>query len=105
MAMSASEPTSPVVLINVFKCEAARQDELIEHLTALNHIQRGLPGFISATLHLGVNGRTVANYVVWAAAEDWKAMTRHPDVVDGMRPVMALATFEPHLYEPGEVIS
>jgi heme-degrading monooxygenase HmoA len=105
MAMTDLAAISPIVLINVFKCEAARQDELIEHLTALNQVQRGLPGFISATLHRGVNGRTVANYVVWAAAADWKAMTRHPDVVEGMRPVMALATFEPHLYAPGEVIS
>ncbi len=105
MAMTAPEPASPVVLINVFKCESTRQDELIDHLTALNHVQRGLPGFISATLHRGVNGRTVANYVVWAAAEDWKAMTRHPDVVEGMRPIMALATFEPHLYEPGKVVT
>lgn len=102
--MTDLEDVSPVILINVFKCEAAKQDELVEHLTALNLIQRGLQGFRSATLHRGVNGRTVANYVVWETAADWKAMTRHPDVVDGMRPVMALATFEPHLYEPGEVI-
>jgi hypothetical protein len=47
----------------------------------------------------------VGNYVVRAAAEGWKAVTRHPDVVEDMRPIMAFATFEPHLQEPGEVIS
>ena len=31
-------------------------------------------------------------------------MTRHPQVVAAMEPVLAIATFEPHLYEPGEVI-
>jgi hypothetical protein len=89
----------------VFNCDAARQDEWLEHLTTLNQVQRGLPGLISAPLHRGANGRTVANYVVRAAAEGWKAVTRHPDVVEDMRPIMAFATFEPHLQEPGEVIS
>ena len=31
-------------------------------------------------------------------------MTRHPAVVAAMEPILALATFEPHLYQPGEVV-
>jgi hypothetical protein len=46
----------------------------------------------------------VANHAVWRSRDDWKAMTRHPTVVAGMEPIMAIATFEPNLYEPGEVI-
>ena len=95
---------SPVVLINIFKCDARRQEDLIEHLTALAQVQRALPGFVSATLHRGVNGRVVANHAVWGSATDWKVMTRHPQVVAAMEPIMAIATFEPHLYEPGEVV-
>jgi heme-degrading monooxygenase HmoA len=95
---------SPVVLINIFKCDARRQDELIEHLTALAQVQRALPGFISATLHRGVNGRVVANHAVWGSPSEWKEMTRHPSVVAAMGPILAIATFEPHLYEPGEVV-
>lgn len=95
---------SPVVLINIFKCDARRQDELIEHLTALAQVQRALPGFVSGTLHRGLNGRVVANHAVWGSATDWKIMTRHPQVVAAMEPILALATFEPHLYEPGEVV-
>ncbi|MFC5374106.1 antibiotic biosynthesis monooxygenase family protein [Brevundimonas faecalis] len=95
---------SPVVLINIFKCDARRQDELLEHLTALAQVQRGLPGFVSGVLHRGLNGRVVANHAVWADAAHWKAMTRHPQVVNAMGPILAIATFEPHLYEPGEVV-
>ncbi|HUH10546.1 MAG TPA: antibiotic biosynthesis monooxygenase [Brevundimonas sp.] len=95
---------SPVVLINIFKCDARRQDELIEHLTALAQVQRTLPGFVSAKLHRGLNGRVVANHAVWASATDWKVMTRHPEVVAAMGPILAIATFGPHLYEPGEVL-
>lgn len=95
---------SVVVLINIFKCEPRRQDALMEHLGVLARAQTTLPGFISATLHRGLNGRTVANHAVWRSADDWKAMTRHPEVVQAMGPILAVATFEPHLYEPGEVI-
>ena len=91
---------SPVVLINIFKCDARRQEDLIEHLTALAQVQRTLPGFVSANLHRGLNGRVVANHAVWASATDWKVMTRHPQVVAAMEPILAIATFEPHLYEP-----
>lgn len=94
----------PVVLINVFKCNPRHLDELMEQLAALTRVQAGLPGFISATLHRGLNGRVAANHAVWADADAWKAMTRHPQVVAAMEPVLAIATFEPHLYEPGEVI-
>ena len=103
--MTADAPAvPPVVLINIFKCDARRQEELIEHLTALAQVQRTLPGFVSGTLHRGLNGRVVANHAVWASATDWKVMTRHPQVVAAMEPILSIATFEPHLYEPGEVI-
>ncbi|EGF95120.1 Antibiotic biosynthesis monooxygenase [Brevundimonas diminuta] len=93
-----------VVLINVFKCNAPHQDELMERLADLVRIQTALPGFVSATLHRGLNGRVAANHAVWADADAWKAMTRHPRIVAAMGPILAIATFEPHLYEPGEVI-
>lgn len=94
----------PVVLINVFKVDPTRQDELLELLAALTRAQVGLPGFLSATLHRGLNGKTVANHAVWRSVADWKAMTRDPDVAAAMSPIMAIATFEPNLYEAGEVI-
>jgi len=96
---------APVVLITVYKCEPANQEALVEHLTALSAVQRGLDGFISATLHQGLNGNRVANYAVWATRQDWEAMTRKPAVAAAMEPVMAIATFEPNLYEAGEVFN
>ncbi len=95
---------APVVLINTFKVQPDRQDELLELLAALTKAQVGLPGFVSATLFRGVNGKTVVNQAVWRSVEDWKAMTRTDAVSRAMLPIMAIATFEPHLYEAGEVI-
>lgn len=104
MSAPAETDDSPVVLINVFRCKATDQQALVDLLTALARVQRELDGFVSATLLRGLNGRTVANHAVWNSAADWKAMTRHPAVVEAMSPILAIATFEPHLYEPGEVI-
>jgi quinol monooxygenase YgiN len=100
----AIDDNAPVVLINVFKCDARHQDELMAHLAALVQVQTTLPGFVSAALHRGLNGRVAANRAVWASADHWKAMTRHPDIVAAMGPILAIATFEPHLYEPGETV-
>jgi heme-degrading monooxygenase HmoA len=94
---------APVVLINVYHCAPERQDALMEHLAAVIRAQRGRDGFISATLHRGLNGRVAAVHGVWRSSEDWKAMARHPEVAAAMDPVMATATFEPHLYQAVEV--
>ncbi|XLP33810.1 antibiotic biosynthesis monooxygenase [Brevundimonas vesicularis] len=93
----------PVVLVNIFKCDPRHQEDLMTHLRALAAIQRTLPGFVSASLHRGLNGRVVANQAIWASVEAWKAMTRHPAVIAAMVPIMGIATFEPHLYDMGEV--
>lgn len=99
-----SSENDAVVLINVYKCDPARQDDLMERLTVMVGVQKYLDGFVSATLHRGLNGKTAAVHSVWETRDHWKAMTRHPAIVAAMEPIMGLATFEPNLYEPGEVI-
>ena len=98
-----SEP-DPVVLINVYRCQPERLDALMELLAVMVRAQRGTEGFISATLHRGLNGKVAAVYAVWRSREDWKAMARSAAVNAAMEPIMAIATFEPHLYDAGEVI-
>jgi heme-degrading monooxygenase HmoA len=93
----------PVVLINVYRCQPEKQAVLMEHLTGMIRSQRELEGFISATVHRGLNGKVAAVHAVWQSREEWKAMARHPLVAAAMEPILAIATFEPHLYEPGEV--
>ncbi len=95
---------APIVLINVFKCQPDKQDALLEMVRTMTRAQIGLPGFVSATLHRGLNGKTVANHAVWRSVEDWKAMARDPRVAAAMSPIMAIATFEPNLYEAGEIV-
>lgn len=95
--------TEPVVLINVYRCDPAKLDMLMDLLTIMVRAQRGADGFVSATLHRGLNGKVAAVHAVWRTREDWKAMTRLPAVNAAMEPIMSIATFEPHLYEAGEI--
>ena len=100
-----TEPAAdPVVLINVYRCEPDRLDMLMDRLAVMVRAQREADGFISATLHRGLNGKVAAVHAVWRSAEDWRAMARGPAVNAAMEPIMAIATFEPHLYEAGDVI-
>jgi quinol monooxygenase YgiN len=97
-AMTESD-AGPVTLINVFKTAPEKQDELLRLLSELtDDVFRELPGFVSAVLHRGVDGRHVANYAEWESIAAWRAMVQHPRVRERMNPIPAIATFEPHLY-------
>ncbi len=95
--------TAPVVLINVYRCEPGKLDALMQLLTVMVRAQHGADGFISATLHRGLNGKVAAVHAVWRSREDWKAMARSPAVNAAMQPIMAIATFEPNLYQIADV--
>ena len=100
-----TEPAAePVVLINVYSCPPDRLDALMELLALMVRAQCELDGFVSATLHRGLNGKVAAVHAVWRSREDWKAMARTPAINAAMEPIMAIATFQPHLYDAGEVI-
>lgn len=93
----------PITLINTYNCQPERQAELYQALQGLTEVARRLPGFRSARLHRSVNGRHVVNYAEWESVDAWRAMVRHPSVQPVMARLVALATFEPHAYEPAEV--
>ena len=96
---------APVVLINVYRCEPERLDALMERLAVMVRAQRKAEGFISATVHRGLNGKVAAVHAVWRSREDWKTMARSAGVNAAMEPIMAIATFEPNLYEAVEVVT
>lgn len=97
------DSSGPITLINLYRCEPERQGRLMAALEDFTEAARRRPGFISARLHRGVNGKQVVNYAEWESVEHWRAMVRHPAVQACMERVVALATFEPHVYQPAEV--
>lgn len=90
----------PVVLINVFTVEPARQQELIELLTrATDDSVRYAKGFMSARLHRSLDGTKVTMYAQWRSNEDYQAMRENPAPLPYLKQALAIAKFEPGMYE------
>ncbi|MFE2728956.1 antibiotic biosynthesis monooxygenase family protein [Kitasatospora sp. NPDC059327] len=76
-------PTDLFTLVNVFAVDPANQQALCDHLCAVTEdLIRHLPGFVSATFHLSLDGRTVVNYAQWQSREDFQAMHADPRLQD-----------------------
>jgi quinol monooxygenase YgiN len=99
------EKDAPVVtLINVFTVDPGRQDELVQLLDdATEQVMRKLPGFVSANIHRGLDGRHVANYAQWASREAMEAMLANPEAQHHMRLAASMAQYAPNLYRVASV--
>ena len=90
----------PVTLINVFTVDPARQGELVDLLARATEASvRHAPGFISARLHRSLDGTKVAMYAQWQSREAYQAMRGDPASRPYLERALALATFEPGMYE------
>jgi quinol monooxygenase YgiN len=89
-----------VTLINVFTVDPANQQELIELLgRATETFVRHAPGFISASLHRGLDGTKVTMYAQWRSVEDYQAMRKNPAPLPYLKQALAIAKFDPGTYE------
>jgi quinol monooxygenase YgiN len=95
-----SENDRPVTLINVFTVEPAHQRRLIDLLTeATERSVRYAPGFISARLHRSLDGTKVTMYAEWRSIADYEAMRADPGPLPYLQQALAIAKFEPGMYE------
>jgi quinol monooxygenase YgiN len=95
-----------VTLINVFTVEPANQRQLLELLTrATETAVRHAPGFISASLHRGLDGTKVTMYAQWRSVEDYQAMRENPAPLPYLQQALAIASFDPGMYEVVETYS
>ena len=95
-----SEDNKLLTLINVFTVEPAKQQELVELLIqATQSSVRYVTGFVSASLHRSLDGTKVAMYAQWRSVEDYQAMRNDPAAAPYLQRALALAKFEPGMYE------
>jgi quinol monooxygenase YgiN len=95
-----------VTLINVFTVEPENQQQLLELLArATETVVRHAPGFISSSLHRGADGTKVAMYAQWSSVEDYQAMRENPAPLPYLQQALAIARFEPGVYEVVEIFS
>jgi heme-degrading monooxygenase HmoA len=89
-----------VTLINVFTVAPDDQQQLIELLTRATEISvRHAPGFISSSLYRGLDGTKVTMYAHWRSVEDYQAMRENPAPLPYLQQALAIAKFEPGIYE------
>jgi hypothetical protein len=60
---------------------------------------RHVPGFISASLHRGLDGTNVTMNAKWRRVEDYKAMRRNPAPLAYLQQAFAIAKCYPGMYE------
>ncbi len=95
-----------VTLINVFTVEPAHQQQLLELLIRATETSvRQAPGFISSSLHRGLDGTKVTMYAQWRSVEDYQAMRENPAPLPYLQQALAIAKFEPAMYEVVEIFS
>jgi heme-degrading monooxygenase HmoA len=95
---------SVVTLINVFETTAEKQAELVRLLEqATLEVMKRQPGFVSANIHRGLDGKHVANYAQWKSKEDFERMLKNPEAQQHMGKANALAKAAPVLYTVASV--
>jgi heme-degrading monooxygenase HmoA len=84
-------------LVNVFSVEPSNQNKVIQLLqNDIQEVIRNLPGFVSCSIHAGLDGNTVINYAQWKTKEYWEAMRNNPEATRRMGRVHKLATLDSH---------
>lgn len=72
MPTIAPDPVA-VTQITVFTCSPDNQQALVDHLIRSAVYAKQIPGFVSSSIHKGLDGKSVANYI---QAEDEGAQAR-----------------------------
>ena len=105
MPTTISESPSVVTLIDVFEATPHEQADLVELLErSAVEVMQYLDGFISASVHRGLDGKHVALYAQWARREDLEAMLAHSKVEEQMRAARTLGRSTSALYSVDSVL-
>ncbi len=98
--LSINKSQKTLVLINTFTVEPSRADELLAVLEdATDEVMRHVPGFISASFHKSLDGKSVANYAQWESKDAFDAMLQDDKARTHMSKAGEIATsFEPIQY-------
>lgn len=69
-----------LTVIITFSLKAEEQQDLINRIS--NYVEavvKKQPGFISASLHRGLDGKSVVNYAQWRSRKDFDSFFTNPD--------------------------
>jgi quinol monooxygenase YgiN len=93
-----SKENNYLTLINVFTVSQANQQTLVDLLIQATEIVKESPGFISSSLHAGLDGTKVTMYAQWTSIEDYNKMRGNPAAAPFLQKALEIASFEPGMY-------
>lgn len=79
-----SEQTGIITAINVFRVEPEQQQHVIDFLMENRHRAMKHPGCLSASIHKGLDGDRVINYVQWRSWKEFEAANTDPEFTAGI---------------------
>ena len=88
-----------LTLINIFTVDPENQQQLVDLLIAATVDVQKITGFISASLHRGIDGTKVTMYAQWKSIEDYQNMRANPTASPYLEKALTIAKFEPGMYE------
>jgi len=95
-----SKDAKLVTFINVFTVEPANQQRIVELLREVTRdFVRHAPGFVSSSLHRGLDGTKVTMYAQWRSMADYEAMRKDSRPLPYFEQALSIAKFEPGSYE------
>jgi heme-degrading monooxygenase HmoA len=75
-----------LTLINVYEVEAEKRADLVRLLSeATETVIRRQPGFVSASIHSGMDGKRVVNYAQWASKEHFESFMEKPETQEQLK--------------------
>jgi hypothetical protein len=81
-------------LINTFTVAPERQEDVIRSLIDVTEaVTRAMPGFVSACVHKGLDGKHVVNYVQWRTRTGFEAMREVRQRALDVMPILCSVTY------------
>lgn len=93
-----SKQTGTVTAINVFRVEPEQQ-QVIDFPVENRHRAMKHPGCLSVSIHKGLDGDRVINYVQWRSWEEFEAASTDPEFTADRKQAAELELFDSHFYE------
>ena len=90
----------PVTQITIIDAEPEKQAEALAIMAERARFMARQPGFISISLHLGLDGRRIVNYIQWETRDLLRAAYQSAEFRKGWSQFERLTDdIDPHLYE------
>ena len=88
-----------IVAVNVFRVEPEQQQYVIDFLVENRHRSMKHQGCLSLSIHKGLDGDRVINYVQWRSWEEFEAARTDPEFTAARKQAAELGLFDSHFYE------